>query len=440
MKLKMIASSLILAALPASVCIADEWPQWMGPTRDGVYRETGIVDAIPEQGLPVLWRTPIHGGYSGPAVANGRVFVTDYVVESGASTNGPGTRDPITGSERILCLDAKTGEQIWTHAYARPYSISFGSGPRATPAVDGEHVYALGAEGDLVCLNAASGDLVWHKELAVEFPTKESPIWGHAAHPLVYQDLVFCLGSHSHVAIALNKLTGEVVWQALSASEMGYCPPSMHKLGGQDTLVIWHADSVNGLKPLTGEVLWTYELKPQYAMSIAAPVLRDNRMFVSGIGKTAAMIEFDANGMPAETLWKGKTGIGVYSGNSTALFQEEAIYGADCETGMVYAVDPKDGTRLWETLEFTAGGARRASSATAYLIEHEDQVFIFTETGDLVIAELSPAGYETKGRMHVLEATNNWSGRDVVWSHPAFADKCMFARNDKEIVCVSLAE
>lgn len=433
----------IFTAVVLTLCTratAEDWPQWMGSERNGEYSESGLVDAIPETGLTVKWTTEVGAGYSGPAVVGDRVYISDYVRKTGELTNGPGTRDKTTGQERVLCLDAQTGDILWTHQYDRSYALSFAAGPRATPTVVGDHVWVLGAEGDLTCLDRHSGKPVWHKALSKEFPSPEGPIWGHAAHPLVQGDTLYCLGGTESVAVALNKNTGEVIWKSLTASEIGYCPPTlMTAPDGTQQLVIWHADSINGLAPSTGKLLWTEKLRPQYAMSIAAPVIKNNHMFASGIGKTAAMYQLDDSGKPTSTLWKGKTGIGVYSGNSTAVVTDEAIYGSDCETGLFIAVDPKTGDRLWETYELTTGGKRRASHGTAFVVKNGEQYFVFTETGDLLIAKFSREGFDIKGRMHVLDPTNNWGGRDVVWSHPAFARKCMFARNDKEIVCVSLA-
>lgn len=423
-----------------STVSADDWPQWMGPQRDGVYREQGIVDRIPADGLPVKWRVPVAGGYSGPAVADGRVFVTDFVVESGKSTNNPGGRDKMTGVERVLCFDADSGKELWKFESPREYNLSYANGPRATPTVDGEHVYVLGAEGDLLCLQAESGELVWKKQLAEEFHA-ETPIWGHAAHPLVHGDLLYCLaGGPNSVVVALDKLTGQLRWQALSASEIGYCPPMIHQLGGRQRLLVWHADSLNALDPLTGKLIWTYPLQPRYAMAIAAPQVNGNRLYASGIGETAVMLEIKSDGAPGKALWTGKPKIGVYSGNATALFDDEMLYGADCGSGAFIAVKAADGERLWETFALTTGGERRASHGTAFVVKHADKFILFTETGDLVFAKFSAEGFDELGRMHVLEATSEAMGRPVVWSHPALANQCLFARNDQELVCVSLAK
>ena len=170
----MFRRSLLLLAILAAPAFADDWPQWFGPQRDGVWRETGIVDKFPEGGPKVLWRTPIGAGYSGPAVTGGKVYITDRVLEKGVSNPGNSfdAKTPVQGKERVLCLDEATGKVLWKHEYPSDYQISYASGPRANPAVSGGKVYTLGAMGDLVCLDANSGSLVWSKNLMSAYKTK----------------------------------------------------------------------------------------------------------------------------------------------------------------------------------------------------------------------------------------------------------------------------
>ena len=168
--------------------VADNWPAWMGPTHDGVYREDGIVESIPTQGLPVKWRHSIGGGYAGPAVADGNVVVFDYLKEDGKAFNNPGKRATLKGQERVTCLDTSTGELRWTKQYDCPYSISYPAGPRCTPTIDGDRVYTLGSEGDLRCYQMKDGELLWSKNFKRDFQA-EILIWGSSAHPLIDGDL-----------------------------------------------------------------------------------------------------------------------------------------------------------------------------------------------------------------------------------------------------------
>ena len=428
---------VVVLVLVPLVARADDWPQWLGPQRDSVWRETGIVEQIPDDGLPVVWRSEVGLGYSGPAVADGRVYLMDYLLESGKVTNNPGGRDKLTGKERVLCLDAKTGDPIWEHSYDRPYLVSYGGGPRCTPTVSDGKVYALGAEGNLWCLDAKSGKVIWDVDFVKDFGAK-TPMWGVAAHPLVDGDLLHCVaGGEGSVAVALNKNTGEVVWKALSAREPGYCPPSIIEHAGARQLLIWHSDSLNSLNPKNGEVYWTVPLKPLYGMAIATPRKFESYLLASNYG-VAALLELDDTKPGAEIVWRGQPKDAIYSANVTPFIEDGTIYGCDIETGALMGVDLMDKTRLWETFGPTFGGKRRTRYGTAFVVKNGRQFVLFNEKGDLILAKLTRQGYEETGRFHVLEPTTATFGRQIVWSHPAYANRCLYARNDKEIVCVDL--
>ena len=448
------ALTALLAMTSFSTARADDWPQWLGPRRDSIWREPGLATAIPAAGLPVKWRVPVAGGYSGPAVADGRVYVMDYVAREGELVNGPNDRTLRAGTERLLCLDAATGRLLWKHEYDCPYSISYASGPRCTPTVADGRVYALGAEGNLACLDAATGRLLWSKDFKTDYAAP-TPIWGFCGHPLVEGDLLVCLvGGPGSVAVAFDRVTGAERWKALTASESGYCPPTMIESAGVRQLVIWDADNLNALDPATGRVLWSQPLKPMYGMSIMAPQVADTPrgqvLFASGIGRVAALYALAADAPAARLLWRGEPKSAVFCANATPFIAGDTLYGCDCDTGMLTAVALDDGRRLWETLEPTTGGERRSKHGTAFLVRQAEGVagdpagttrtWIFSETGDLILARLSPEKYEELGRTRLLDPTNECFGREVVWSHPAFADGCILVRNDRELVCVSAKE
>jgi outer membrane protein assembly factor BamB len=432
------------APLPAR---GDDWPQWMGPGRDGVWREMGIVKSLPAAGLPVKWRVEVKGGYSGPAVAGGRVYLLDYERREGEVANSPSDRTTLAGRERVLCLDAATGKLLWKHEYDRPYAISYASGPRCTPTVADGKVYSLGAEGNLFCLDAATGRVIWSKDFQKDYAAP-TPLWGFCGHPLVDGNRLFCLvGGEGSVAVAFDKDTGRELWRSLSASESGYCPPSIIESAGVRQLVIWDADKLNALDPATGGLLWSQPLKPAYGMSIMAPRVAATRqgqvLFASGIGRVGALYTLAADKPGASVAWRGDPKSAVYCANSTPFISGDTLYGCDCETGFLTAVELATGRRLWETGVPTLGD-RRGRHGTAFLIRQGDagdgRTWLFSETGDLILARLTPAAYEELGRAHLLAPTNECFGRDVVWSHPAFANRCIFVRNDRELVCVSLAE
>jgi outer membrane protein assembly factor BamB len=159
--------------LAANGVFADDWPQWLGPQRDSVWRESGIVEKFPTNGPPVRWRAKIGGGYAGPSVANGRVYVTDRQLAEGASNPAnPFERGQVRGLERVLCLREADGQVLWKHEYECPYTISYAAGPRVMPQVSEGKVYTLGAEGNLFCLDAAHGKVLWSRDFKQEFGIK----------------------------------------------------------------------------------------------------------------------------------------------------------------------------------------------------------------------------------------------------------------------------
>ncbi|MEM9586702.1 MAG: PQQ-binding-like beta-propeller repeat protein [Planctomycetota bacterium] len=412
----------------------------MGQQRDGVYREDGIIDEIPAEGLTVKWRTPIGGGYAGPAVADGKVFVFDYQKSGGEAFNDPGKRAQVQGSERLLVLDASNGNKIWEYSYECPYSISYPAGPRCTPTVDEDRVYLLGSEGDLTCLSVASGDVVWKRSYKNDF-SADVPIWGFAGHPLVDGELLICqVGGDGQGVVAFNKRTGEVVWKALDA-KAGYCPPSIIEAGGTRQLIIFHPSAVTSLNPTNGNQYWDIPIQPGYDMSIARPMRDGNRLYASAIHQEAVAIELAEDRPAAKELWRGEAKNAVHAGNMTPLFVDGVIYGTDCVQGALMAIDGDNGDRLWQTFEPTKPDEKRfIRHGTAFItrIGDTNRYFLFGELGDLIVASLTPEGYQEHGRFHVLEPTGEAFGRDVVWSHPAYANQTAYARNDKEIVAVSL--
>ncbi len=438
-----------LASLLLHPARGDDWPRWMGPTGDGVYYEDGIVDAIPADGLKIQWRVPVAGGYAGPAVVGERVYLFDFVKSSGEAFNDPGKRATLQGIERVLCLDAKTGKTNWTYQYDCTYSISYPAGPRCTPTVDvvgpddPGRVYVLGCEGDFACLDAMTGEVIWKRSLKVDFGAAV-PLWGFSSHPLVDGDLVYCMvGGTGQTVVAFDKMTGEIKWKSLSASAVGYCPPSIITAGGVRQLVVWHADAIVSLDPSSGNQFWEIPLRPDYEMAIARPQLSGNQVYASGIRTESVLFELATDRPTATEIWRGENKKSVFSAISTPIFHDGMIYGTDCNEGFLVAVDATSGERLWTTFAATQPKEkRRLSHGNAFLtrLDGSNRYLLMSEIGDLVMANLTKKGYEELGRFHVLEPTGEAFGRPVVWSHPAYAHQTAYVRNDKEIVAVSFAK
>ena len=281
----MARTALVLFTLLATFAEGADWPRWLGPHGDSSWRETGLIQTFPKEGPKVLWRVPAGHGYAGPAVAGDRVILADYVIREGTVDANPGARTTIQGDLRIRSLDAATGKEQWSHSRDQPLALSFPNGPRCTPTIDGDKVYYLGPEGLLVCLSLADGKPVWELDLKQTYSVP-SPIWGFAAHPLIHGDLLYCLpGGPGTTAVALDKKTGKEVWRSLTAAEPGYAPPVIIQHGGVEQLIVWHPEAITSLHPLTGKQYWSVPFEPAYGMSIMAPRLAGDLLFIGAIQK-----------------------------------------------------------------------------------------------------------------------------------------------------------
>jgi outer membrane protein assembly factor BamB len=438
--------TVIVLGLFVSRSKADDWPQWLGPQRDGVWRESGIVDKIPKEGLATLWRTPVGEGYAGPAVADGRVFVTDWVREkSTAAPKNAFDRARTPGKERVHCLDEKAGKVLWTHEYDCPYSVSYAAGPRCTPLVAGGKVYTLGAMGDLLCLDATAGTVLWSKNFVNDYKAKV-PVWGFAGHPLLDGERLICLvgGADNSLVVAFHKDTGKELWRALATLDdthgPGYAPPTIVQVGGTRQLIIWSTKAIESLDPETGKSYWSQPFELRSGLAISTPRQDGDRLFVTAFYNGPMMLQL-AQGKPAaRVLWKGRSNSerntdGLHSIMSTPFLKDGHIYGV-CSYGQLRCLRIATGERLWETFEATGGKEERW--ANAFIVSHDDHYFLFNEKGELILANLTPDGYSELGRARIVEPTNRLTNRPVVWMHPAFANKHVYARNDREIVCVSL--
>jgi outer membrane protein assembly factor BamB len=250
------------------------------------------------------------------------------------------------------------------------------------------------------------------------------------------------VGGPGQGIVAFDKLTGEIRWKALDGST-GYCPPSIISAGGTKQLIVFNPDGVASLNPVTGNQYWYIPMKPDFDMSVNRPMVDGNLMYVSSIRTEALMIELDQSRPEAKELWRGEPKDAVHCSNSTPLFVDGVIYGTDCNDGNLVAVDSQNGHRLWETFDATKPGETRfIRHGTAFItrIGDTDRYLLMSETGDLLISRLTENGFEDLGRFHVVEPTSECFGRPVVWSHPAYAGRTAYVRNDKEVVAVDLAK
>jgi len=426
-----------LGAAPAS---AEDWPEWRGEGRRGVWSESGIVERFPEGGLTFAWRVPIGEGYAGPAVAGGRVFVTDFVRDSG-----------IRGTERALCLDEKTGELLWKHEWKVDYSGTqpkWASGPRATPTVDGDRVYVVGGMGMLWSFDAASGKPAWKRDLVADYGAAV-PSWGVASPPIVDGDLLIALvgGEKDTTVVAFDKRSGEEKWRAISGDgDPGYAPPILIDSGGVRQLVVWHPKAVYSLDPRSGAVHWSQPFEVGMAMTVATPVFDADRLLVTSFFDGAMLLRLDPDRPAAEMAWHRKgtseqpaESRGLHGLITTPVLDGDRLYGIG-SYGELRSLNVIDGERVWESLDLVGEQARWAAGL---IVRHGDRYVVNNDRGELVFARFTPDGYHEIDRTPLIEPTSKGGGRReagaVHWSHPAYANRHVVVRNDREIVRASLA-
>jgi len=433
----------VAIVVTAVVLRADDWPEWRGRGRVGLWSETGVLTTFPAGGLPVSWRTPIRAGYAGPAVAGGRVFITD--------SQRIKANDAV---ERAVAIDEKSGRVLWTQEWRTNYSglmLVYAIGPRATPTVDGDRVYVLGAMGNLLALDAATGRILWQKDYVKDFNTSV-PTWGMSGAPLVDGDLLICLvgGEPDAKIVALNKLTGAEVWRSLSSdSEPGYNQPIIIEAGGTRQLIIFHADGFASLDPKSGKVYWELLHRVQMGIVVSTPVHSGHYLFFTSQWGGARMLRLDEAKPAATLLWSGpgeqdigmsrETPNTLNSVISTPVIDGEYVYGMDND-GQLRCLEAATGKLVWKT---TAVLKERAMYGTAFFVRNGDRYYINNDRGELVVARLSPKGFEEISRTGLIEPTHPSPRRrelpNVLWSHAAYANRHIVIRNDHEIVRFSLA-
>ena len=425
---------------------AKDWPQWRGIDRDGNWTDTGIVEQFPDTGLKVIWRVPIDGGFAGPAVAGGRVFVLDYKETADTRT--------MDGTERLLALDEKTGEILWSQNWPATYrniTWKFANGPRTPPTVDGDRVYVLGAAGMLLCLDTETGEIVWQVDTGSEYGTTV-PVYGISNAPLVEGDLLISVvGGHPDAKlVAFDKMTGQEAWRALEmTSEAGYSSPIVINAGGERQLILWHPTALTSLNPKTGEIYWEQEFVLDNGMSITTPVRSGRYLSVSHFRNGSMMMALNSDRPEARMLWKGKSRSelphltdGLHSIISTPIIIGDYLYGVG-SYGELRGIDATTGERVWQSDAMAA----QDRFGTAYFVRNGDRYFVTNDSGELIIAKFTPEGYREIDRTPLIEptlrtrggASGRWNDRTVLWAHPAFANRHVIVRNDREIVRASLA-
>jgi outer membrane protein assembly factor BamB len=381
------------------------WTAFRGAQRDGRYDQGPVRAVWPAKGLPLVWRQPVGGGYASFAIANGRAF----------------TIEQRRRQEVATAYDLATGREIWAHGWDGEFQESLGGdGPRSTPTWDEGRVYALGAVGELRCLDAATGRKIWSRNILSDNHA-ENLQWGMAASPLIVDDKVIVLpgGTSGESIAAYNKLTGEPVWKALN-DQQAYTSPMLVTLAGKRQILVVSARRVMGVTVDNGAVLWEYPWVTDYEINSAQPiVIGANRVFVSaGYGHGSALLEIGASGerFQAREIWANNRMKNRFS--SSVLFDGN-IYGFD--EAIFGCINAGTGELKWKGGRYGYGQVVLAGS----------NLVVTTEDGELALVKPTPERHQELSRFPAL------SGK--TWNHPAISDGLLLVRNETEMACFRLS-
>lgn len=405
---------LLLAALGGgwtiTVSAANfDWPQWRGPDRTDISKETGLLKSWPEGGPKRVWLFENAGnGYSGPAIANGRLYTM-------------GTRD---SGEIVLALDANTGRELWAVSIDSILENGWGGGPRATPTVDGNQVYAVSGNGKLVCLEAADGRKVW--EVTMKSLGGSVPNWGYTESVLVDGDQVVCTPGGSKGAVAaLDKKTGKVLWQSTDFTDPAhYSSIVVAQINGEKQYVQRTEKAVFGIAPKDGKILWRTSFPNGRTAVIPTPIVKGNQVYVSaGYGAGCKMVTIEP-GNKVKEEYDNKVIINHHGG---VLLLGDHLYGhSDRERGLWVCQNFATGEEVW-----SHGGLGKGAVSYA-----DGRLYCLDErSGTVVLAEATPAGWKEHGRFKLDPQSKIRSSRGMIWTHPVISNGRLYLRDQEFIYC-----
>jgi outer membrane protein assembly factor BamB len=365
-----------------------DWPQWRGVQRDGVWRETGIREAFAGDTIPRRWSVPVAAGYSGPTVAAGRVFLMDFAKD--------------TSRERVLCVDWATGATLWEVSYPASYDgFTYEAGPRAAVTVHEGRAYALGAAGHLHCLDAATGKIHWSRDLRADYRVR-MPRWGLAAHPLIEGGLLITQigGAGEACVVALDTATGAERWKAFP-DEASYAPPIAIEQAGKRLVVLALGYRLVAVEPATGAVAWSHDQpKSSWPIAIPAPAVHGDLMFFATAHAGSYLYRLARDRPAVDVIWergrRPRTDDTLSPVIPDPLVMNGLVIGVQVD-GELRCLDLMTGKRHWETIE----PMPKAWHATMHLVragESGDRAWIFTEQGNLILAQLRAEGYRELAR------------------------------------------
>jgi len=382
-----------------------DWPRFRGPGMDGRYPSAEISTEWPADGLPLLWKQPVGGGYASFVVADGRAFTIEQRREQ----------------EVVAAYDLETGRESWTRGWTAEFrEILGGDGPRSTPTLDEGRVYALGAAGDLKVLDAATGDLLWERNI-LEDAGAENLQWGMSASPLIVDEKVILLpgGPNGSSVIAYDKRTGAPLWESLD-DEQAYTSPILVTLAGEPQILVVGANRAMGLSIDDGSLLWDYPWVTNQGINVAQPLILDeSRVFFSaGYGHGAAVVQVteDESGFSARPVWSNTR---MKNKFASSVLHQGFIYGLD--EAILACVDASTGDLKWKGGRYGYGQLLLAGG----------HLIVLTERGELVLVKATPEKHEELAMFPAIEGKT--------WNHPAIADGVLLVRNANEMAAFRIA-
>ena len=380
------------------------WTNFRGPRRDGKYEEAPIAVSWPANGLPVLWKQPIGIGHASFAVAEGNAY----------------TIEQRRGEEVVAAYDLASGRELWTQKWSAAFRDSTGDGPRATPTWDQGRLYALGATGELRCLDAKNGSVVWGKNILSDNQASNLQ-WGVTASPLIVDDKVIVLpgGTSGKSVVAYNKMTGAPVWKVLNDVQ-AYVSPMLVELAGRRQIVVVSSTRVVGLVPESGALLWSYTWDTNNGINVSQPIVVDrNRFFISsGYGKGAALVEVKGSGnnYTATTIWENAM---MKNKFNSSVLHDGYVYGLD--EGILTCLDVNTGERKWKDGRYGYG---QVLLAGGHLIVTSDE-------GEIALVKATPDRYTEVARFTALEGQT--------WNYPAIASGRLLVRNSTQMAAYDIS-
>lgn len=392
--------TLTIQALAQS---AAEWPQWRGANRDGISKETGLLKQWPADGPPLLWKASGAGrGYSTFSISKGRMYTMGLRGER----------------EFIVAFDVATGKEVWATPHGSAFRNDRGDGPRGTPTIDGDRIYALGGNGDLTALDAKTGKVVWSKNVLKEFGGSNIR-WGISESPLVMGNkLLVNAGGPGASIVALNKTNGSVIWKTQS-DEAGYSSGIPAQINGTTQVVFFTADRAVGLDANDGKLLWEYARPSNNVANVATPIARGNRVFISSdYGTGGGVVEIKPDNK-AEEVWFTKD---MRNHHSSSVLIGDYLYGFS--SAILMAVKFDTGEIAW----------RDRSVGKGSLVFADGHLYCFSENGVVGLVEATPTGYKEKGRFKIQQDSL------PTWTHPVVAGGRLYLRDQDTIYAYDVRE